>query len=126
LFKSQFEKNVAKEFRKYGIKFTYEPEVVRFLQPEKQRKYIPDFRIKTKMGNVFLVETKGKLDADDRKKLEWVKAQNPDLNLVLLFMNSDVKLRKGSKTTYGMWATKAGFTWYDFRAGLPQGWTEHR
>jgi predicted nuclease of restriction endonuclease-like RecB superfamily len=120
-FKSQFEKNFAKSLRDSGIKFEYEPMVVSFLQPEKQRKYIPDFKIRTKEG-VFIVETKGKLTIEDRKKLVWVAEQHPKLNLIIVFMNSKNKLRKNSPTTYGQWATKNGFTWYDFRDGLPNEW----
>ena len=121
-YKSQFEKNFAKSLRDSGIKFEYEPLVVSFLQPEKQRKYIPDFRIRTKEG-VRVVETKGKLTIEDRKKLVWVAEQNPKLKLIIMFMNSKNKLRKNSPTTYGQWATKNGFEWYDFNDGLPQAWT---
>lgn len=121
-YKSQFEKNVAKAFKVNGIKFEYEPEVVHFIQPEKKRKYIPDFKVRTKKAGVFLVETKGKLTAEDRKKLVWVKEQNPKLKLILVFMNSRNKLRKGSPTSYGEWATKNGFEWYDFDNGIPNAW----
>ena len=121
-YKSQFEKNFAKSLRDSGIKFEYEPLVVDFTQPEKKRKYIPDFRIRTKEG-VRIVETKGKLTIEDRKKLVWVAEQNPKLKLIIVFMNSKNKLRKNSPTTYGQWATKNGFEWYDFNDGLPQAWT---
>ena len=121
-YKSQFEKNFAKSLRDSGIKFEYEPLVVSFIQPEKQRKYIPDFRVRTKEG-VRVVETKGKLTIEDRKKLVWVAEQNPKLKLIIVFMNSKNKLRKNSPTTYGQWATKNGFEWYDFNDGLPQAWT---
>ena len=121
-YKSQFEKNFAKSLRDSGIKFEYEPLVVSFIQPEKQRKYIPDFRVRTKEG-VRVVETKGKLTIEDRKKLVWVAEQNPKLKLIIMFMNSKNKLRKNSPTTYGQWATKNGFEWYDFNDGLPQAWT---
>ena len=120
-YKSKFELNVAKAFKKGGITFVYEPEVIKFLQPEKKRKYTPDFKVETAAGT-FLIETKGKLTAQDRYKMIWVRDQNPDKRLVLLFMNSSVKLRKGSKTTYRMWAEKNGFQCFDFRDGLPKEW----
>ena len=121
-FKSKFEVNVAKAFRTNGIKFEYEPETVKFTQPEKQRKYTPDFKIKIKTGLRLYVETKGRLTIEDRKKLIWVRDQNPKLKLVLLFMNSNVTLTKASKTTYADWSRKNGFEFYDFRFGLPKGW----
>ncbi len=122
-YKSKFEKQVAQGFKKAKIGFEYEPEVVRFVQPEKARKYTPDWRITTCSGDVLLVETKGKLTVEDRQKLVWVKEQHPKLNLVILFMNASVKIRKNSPTSYGEWATKNGFTWFDWKKGLPKEWT---
>lgn len=120
-YKSKFEQNFAKSLKDKGIKFEYEPLVVDFTQPEKKRKYIPDFRVRTKEG-VFIVETKGKLTIEDRKKLVWVTEQNPKLKLIIVFMNAKNKLRKNSPTTYGEWATKNGFEWYDYNDGLPKTW----
>lgn len=123
VYKSKFEQNVAKAFKLAGVRFEYEPEVVRFLQPEKERKYTPDFRIFTKKGSVF-IETKGKLTLADRQKMIWVRDQNPKKRFVFIFMNADNKLTRRSKTTYGEWATKNEFVWFDFRKGLPtEGWT---
>lgn len=121
-YKSQFEEHVAKAFKAAGIKFEYEPMVVDFTEPEKKRKYTPDFKARTKAG-VLVIETKGKLDRETRKKMILVKEQNPKLNVVILFMDSRKPILKGSKTTYGDWATKNGFKWYDFRnGGLPKEW----
>ena len=121
-YKSKFEKEVAQKLRRSKVAFEYEPTVVRFVQPAKDRKYTPDWRIKTKGGDVLFVETKGKLTVEDRQKLVWVRDQHPELNLVLLFMNASVKLRKNSPTSYGEWATKNGFTWFDWKKGLPKEW----
>ena len=121
--RSKFEENVAKAFKQKKIKFEYEPEVVRFVQPAKPRKYTPDWRITTKAGDVLLVETKGKLTVADRQKFVWLKEQHPTMNLVLLFMNASVKLRKNSPTSYGEWATKKGFKWIDWKKGFPKEWT---
>ena|SRR3990167_580280 len=121
-YKSQFEKNVAKEFKAHGIRFEYEPEVVRFLQPEKERKYTPDFKIRTKTGITCLVETKGRLTSEDRKKMVWVKEQHPKKKIILIFMNAANTLTKRSKTTYADWARKNGFEYVDFRFGLPKEW----
>ena len=121
-YRSKFESNVAKEFKAKGVSFEYEPKVLAFTQPAKERKYTPDFYIRTKTGVTTLVETKGKLTAEDRAKMVWVKEQHPKEKIVILFMNSSVKLRKGSKTTYSDWARKNGFEFYDFRFGLPKEW----
>lgn len=97
--------------------------MVHFLQPEKKRKYHPDWELTTKAGDVLLIETKGKLTVQDRQKLVLVKEQHPKLQLVILFQNASVKLRKNSPTSYGEWATKQGFKWFDWKKGLPTEWT---
>ena len=97
---------------------TYEPDRLKFKQPEAIRTYIPDWKVR---DGVY-IETKGKLTVDDRKKMKWVKEQYPDYIFYIFFQNARVKLRKGSKTSYGDWATKAGFIWSDKRAGLPAEW----
>ena len=122
MYKSKYESDVARAFKQARITFEYEPEVLKFLQPEKARKYTPDFKIRTSTGIICLVETKGRLTSEDRKKLLWVKEQHPKKKLVLIFMNSNVTLTKVSKTTYADWARKNGFEFYDFRFGLPKGW----
>jgi predicted nuclease of restriction endonuclease-like RecB superfamily len=120
-YKSQFERKVAQAFKENGIKFEYEPMVVDFTQPEKKRKYTPDFRIKTKKGTL-VVETKGRLTREERQKLIWIRDSNPKLKIILMFMNSSVPIQKGSPTSYGDWAKKNGFEYHDFRFGLPKDW----
>lgn len=116
-FKSKFEKDVYQALKKAGLKPEYEPVVVGFTQPAKERKYTPDFRIKGKSGSLF-IETKGRLTREDRQKLLFVRESNPKLNLVLVFMNSSVPIMKGSPTTYADWAKKNNFDYVDFRFGL--------
>lgn len=124
IYRSKFEKNVAKAFKADRIRFEYEPTVLEFVQPAKKRKYTPDFQIKTKTGITCLVETKGRLTREDRKKLILVKEQNPKVKIVLIFMNAANTLDKRSKTTYSEWARDNGFEYYDFRFGLPKEWKE--
>jgi len=108
LYKSKLEVQVAEYL---GENAEYETEYISFTQPEKSRRYCPDF--KTKAG-VF-IECKGKWVAEDRIKHVWLKEQHPEKRIVMLFQNPDVKINKRSKTTYGDWATKNGIEWYDWR-----------
>ncbi len=118
-FKSKFEQNIASVLRRRKVKFGYEVTTFPFVQPEIQRKYTPDFYFpKTDI----YVESKGKLTIEDRKKLLWVKQAYPDLRIVLLFMRATNPIRKGSKTTYGDWATANGFEWADWADGIPESW----
>ena len=113
-YKSQFERNVAASFKKNGIKFKYESCKFPFVQPAKKRTYTPDFEL-PETG--LFVECKGKLTKEERDKLIWIKETYPDLPFTLLFMRARNPIRKGSKTTYGDWATAAGIEWYDWETG---------
>lgn len=121
-FKSGFEHTVAKKLDKSKVDFKYEVGKFKFTQPAKDRTYKPDFYI---VGTDTYIETKGKLTMDDRTKLVWVREQNPDIKLVILFMKSGNPIRKGSKTTYADWAEDNDFDWADFSEhGIPERWTE--
>ena len=75
--------------------------------PERQRRYLPDF-----IDGSLVLEYKGRLDKDDRDKLLFVRETNPGIKIVLIFQRPTNKIRKGSPTSYGEWATKNGFEWY--------------
>ena len=116
-YKSQFERNVAASFSKLKVKYAYETRKFPFVQPSKKRNYTPDFEL---LETGLFVECKGKLTKEERDKLIWIKETYPDLPFVLLFMRARNPIRKGSKTTYGAWATEAGIEWYDWeRGGIP-------
>ncbi len=51
------------------------------------------------------------LDLATRKKMILVKEQHSGIDIRFVFENPNLKLRKGSKTTYAMWAEKNGFKW---------------
>ncbi len=111
-FKSKLEEKVWSVLRKEFPTVKYEPQKFKFIQPEIERTYIPDF--KTGRSNIF-IEAKGKLDLETRKKMVWFRDSNPTIRIIFLFMNPDNKITKRSKTTYAMWATDNGFEWLDFR-----------
>jgi len=111
-FKSKLEEKVWATLKREYPTVKYEPQKCKFIQPEIERTYIPDF--KTGRTNIFL-ETKGKLDLETRKKMVWFKQSNPSIRIIFLFQNPDNKITKRSKTTYAMWATDNGFEWLDFR-----------
>jgi hypothetical protein len=112
LFKSKLEEKVWSVLKKEFPTVKYEPQRFKFIQPEVERTYIPDF--KTGRNNIF-IEAKGKLDLETRKKMVWFRDSNPTIRIIFLFMNPDNKITKRSKTTYAMWATDNGFEWLDFR-----------
>ena len=114
-FRSQFESNIARKLVERGISFEYEKERVVYIP--KPRTYTPDFYFPD--TDVY-VETKGHLDKGDRVKMLLVKEQNPDLDIRFVFIRASNKIYKGSKTTYGDWATKHGFQWAE--GSIPEEW----
>lgn len=117
-YKSNFEIEIANLL---GDKAEYEPDKLKFIQPAKNRNYCPDFKI----GPYTYIEAKGRFTFQDMDKMLWVKEQHPDKQFYLLFMNAKSKIRKGSPTTYGEWATKKGFIWADWKTQkIPNQWLQ--
>ena len=107
------------------INAEYEPDKFSYLV-HKTCNYTPDFRVtirkptpKTK-GKIFYIEFKGVLDLATRSKMKLVKEQHPTLDIRFVFQSASNKIRKGSKTTYGMWADQHGFKWADNT--IPKEW----
>lgn len=117
-YKSWFEVEVADVLKAMGQVVDYEPERIPYVIPETVRHYTPDWKLRDKV----FCETKGVLDLATRKKLLHFKDSNPDVKIYLLFENASNKIKSGSKTSYGEWASKHGFEWADWKYGFPIGW----
>lgn len=115
-FRSGFEKTLAQQLAKARIKFGYETLKIRYSLPSTKHTYTPDFIL----PNGIIIEAKGKLDARTRLKMECVKECNPDLDIRFVFMRASNKIYRGSKTSYGDWADKAGYPWADKE--IPKEW----
>lgn len=105
-FRSDFEARVAKNLEVRKVNFDYEKKKIKYKWPEREATYTPDFTFK---HNGLIVECKGYFKPQDRKKVE-VLIQN-GVRFKMLFQRASNPIRKGSKTTYGMWATKLGIEW---------------
>ena len=82
---------------------------------------MPDF----KLANGIYVEFKGKLDRIAREKMQLVVAQNPALDIRMLFMRNN-RLSKTSKTSYMDWAAKHGIKAHVSANGeIPQEWIDY-
>lgn len=115
-FRSGFERNIAGNLRRRKVPFNYEPYR---LQWTSSHQYTPDFEL----ANGILVEAKGYLRPSDKTKMIHVRDQNPDKDIRFLFANAQNPVKKGSKTTYAMWAEKNGFKWAS-GIEVPQEWIE--
>jgi hypothetical protein len=90
---------------KLGAGYSYEPLKLTYTLT---CSYLPDF---VDVANKRIIEAKGLFDAADRRKILAVKAQNPEYTIEIWFQKPDMKISKGSKTTYSMWCEKNGIAW---------------
>jgi len=119
-FRSGLEDRTASQLDENKIKYGYETLKISYIKPATDHVYTPDFVLQKKKGGDMIIETKGRWVAEDRKKLKLIIEQNPGIDLRILFQNPNVKIRKGSKTTYGDFAGKLGVLWD--KAPLPEKW----
>lgn len=117
-YRSAFEARVARDLCERGASFTYENVQVFYTTAHIYR---PDFLL---LQSGVFVEAKGYMPAPDRAKLLAVREQNPSLEIRLLFQNAKTRLARGSKTTYGQWADRNGFSWDQSR--VPDEWMKAR
>lgn len=102
--RSGFEVRVAKELDALKIPYEYEEHTIAYEQPEKSRRYTPDFIF----PNGVVVELKGRWITADRAKMTLVRAQHPDIDIRMVFENPNARISPRSKTTYAMVCKKLG------------------
>lgn len=124
-YRNKYEEKTAKGLEDRRINFEYESEKLPYFV---EGKYIPDFIIRTRSGNKLYIETKGNgrsFDGHSRRKLIAVKAQNPGVDIRIVFY-SDGKLgpkrKDGTFMRQSDWAVKNGFD-YAIR-DVPESWLE--
>lgn len=111
VMRSKFERNGAQFMKDAGVAFEYEDHAIPYTIPTKKRNYWPDFRLKAN-GKFF--EFKGRLVAQDRAKMLYVKEQNPDRDITMVLMRPSNTISKVSKTTYSDWCDKVGIKWITY------------
>ena len=115
-FRSKFEAQVAKELIKSKAKFTYETVSYDYIISSS---YTPDFILPN-----CVVEVKGVLTKEERKKYIAVKTQHPTLRICFCFQNANNKLSKAKRSlTYSAWAERHGFPWCN--KTIPKEWYEN-
>lgn len=114
-FRSGLEAKVALELKAQGIPYTYEQTKIKYIKPQRESTYTPDFVI-----GKLIIETKGRFMVADRQKHILIKNQHPDLDIRFVFSNPNQKISKSSKTSYAMWCEKHGFLYA--RSSIPKQW----
>jgi hypothetical protein len=104
--KSKFEKRFYDEIRRQGYDFGYEVDKLSYTL---DLEYKPDWKVDDKV----YIETKGKFDYVERRKILAVLKANPGKEVRMVFMRNQ-KLGKGSKMTYGEWCDKHNIRWSVF------------
>ena len=100
---SKFEASIAANLHAKNVAFTYES--IR-LEYTLEGSYVPDFILPSGV----LVEAKGHLRTEDRRKLRAVKTQHPHLDIRLCFQNANEKIsKKKNSMRYYEWCDRYGF-----------------
>ena len=113
-FRSGLEQKVDDFLSSTGLEYEYESKKIQYVLT---CNYTPDFILK----NGVMLEAKGHLSPDDRRKMIAVKKQHPELDIRFVFQAPYNKIYKGSRTTYAKWAEKHGFPWTHFKS-IPLEW----
>lgn len=117
-YRSGLEEKLADQLKRAGQPVVYEEHTLHYKQPEKPRKYTPDFIL----PNGIIIESKGRFVTADRQKHLFIKADHPALDVRFVFSNSRSKIGKASPTTYAMWCGRNGFLFAD--KWIPQAWLD--
>ncbi len=111
--KSGLELQVGSLLIAAGLKEGYEESTIKYVMPESHHTYTPDF--KPFENKTLYLETKGRWEASDRKKMKLILQQHPDKTFIMIFGRSLNTITKKSKTTYGMYCDKIGLAWVDLK-----------
>ncbi|CAB4124478.1 endonuclease I [uncultured Caudovirales phage] len=114
-YRSGLEEKIATQLKDLGIEVGYETTKIKY-RVEKDCVYNADWQL----PNGIIVESKGYFNTADRVKHLLIKKQHPNLDIRFVFSSAKNKIRKGSKTSYGDWATKHGFKYADKL--IPEEW----
>ena len=114
--RSKFEQRIGKQLLKAGIPIDYENVKIKYTQPAKGRTYTPDFIL----PNGIIIEAKGRLTINMRKKHKWIHEQYPELDIRFVFMKASNSIYKGSKTSYSDWAERLEIPWAEQK--IPEEW----
>lgn len=105
-WRSGLEERTAHSLEARGASFTYEELHLTYTEPERKRKYTPDFVVTTRSGKQIIVETKGRWLRADRQKMKLVIEQHPELDIRFVFQAPNTRIAKNSPTTYADWCQK--------------------
>lgn len=113
-YRSRLEERLARWMEVNNLPFEYETLKLDYTV---KAVYTPDFIL----PNGVILECKGWLKPEDRRKMLAVKKQHPELDIRFVFQAPYNTLTKQSKTTYAAWAERHGFPWTIYN-DIPLSW----
>lgn len=120
-YKSISECKVADMLNDNHVVFQYEPMKIDYEWKE-EKSYTPDFVL----PNGVMLEVKGVLFIEHRKKHLFIKHQYPELDIRFVFDNPNKKLRKNGKMTHADWCERYGFRYCKLSDGIPEEWLDNQ
>lgn len=118
--KGSFEPEVYRALKalqkKHQFTFEYEPDAFSYII---EHWYTPDWKIQTKDGKEFYIESKGYWRPDDRSKLQHILSQHENIDIRMLFQNNP-KLHKNSPNRYSDYCERHKIS-YSIGA-IPESW----
>lgn len=121
MVRGELEKKIYNDLLDREVVFTYEPYPIAYVE---ESKYTPDIIL----PNGIIVEIKGYLIKEDRKKMVAIKEQHPELDIRFVFgsfkkeVEGATKRKDGSKLTNLEWALKNGFKCAE--KTIPEEWVQ--
>ncbi|WAW09979.1 hypothetical protein NB640_12285 [Oxalobacter vibrioformis] len=119
-YRSGLEERLDEQLKAAGIDAKYEGGKLEYTSPPQKHTYTWDFQL----PNGIIIESKGWLQIEDRKKHLLIKAQHPELDIRFVFQRSAAPIYKGSPTTYAKWCEKNGFLYADKE--IPAAWLKEK
>jgi hypothetical protein len=108
-YRSQYEAAIASQLKTNGIAFGHETTSIPYILPyEPYRTYHPDFSVFRKDGKLVFLEAKGWMKSADAQKMVYVRRQNPDLDIRMVFQSGKTKVGR-LKSTGPAWAKHLGY-----------------
>ena len=114
-YRSNLERNIARNLDKYSVPFEYEPDRLKYIP--KPRTYVPDFYIS---DCDFYIEGKGYFHTADERTRHLLIRDQLGVDIKFVFGNPRNVIGKGSRTTYGDWCDRYGFDYSDLN--IPKKW----
>lgn len=111
-FRSGFERTLDMQLKSHGIEYSYETLQLPYIL---ECVYSPDFIL----SNGIIIEAKGLLSPDDKRKMLVIQKKYPELDIRFVFYDATKKIPR-TKQTHGQWAEKNGFQFA--HEWIPEAW----